>query len=90
MFYAIQVKYLGPTKTKRPRFKAWCPRGSVTIDASPDLEPWENMQNAAIALTEQLGWDYEFWGGTLPNGDMVWVMEDSRFGGEELEKLKTY
>jgi hypothetical protein len=29
---AIQTKYLGPTNTKGSRIKAWCERGSVTVD----------------------------------------------------------
>jgi len=34
---AIQTKYLGPTNTKGARIRAWCERGSITVDYTHGL-----------------------------------------------------
>lgn len=76
---AIQVKYLAPTNTKGSRFKAFCSGGSITRSRDYELEVNDNMANVAWELANKLGWSGEFRGGTLPNGDMVWVMGNENY-----------
>jgi hypothetical protein len=75
---AIQVKYLAPTNTKGSRYKAFIGDGiSLTIDQDYSLDYPENMMLAAKMLAQKLEWKGEFVGGTLPNGDMVFIMKKS-------------
>ena len=72
---AIQVKVLAPTDTKGSRIKAWSFSGeSITLARDYSSELSEDMYRAAVQLAKKLEWKNVFRGGTLPNGDMVWVL----------------
>lgn len=47
---AIQTKYLGPTNTKGARIRAWCERGSTTVNYTHDLSTEEEHDRAMKAL----------------------------------------
>ena len=49
---AITVKYIGPTNTKGSRFKAFCQRGSKTIDYPHEGSHAERHWKAASALIQ--------------------------------------
>ena len=70
---AIQIKYLGPTDTKRHTYKAVCAGGSYTHHWDYAQGEDGNALTAAELLVEKMGWDdIEITGmGTLPNGDYV-------------------
>lgn len=71
----IQVKYLGPTNTRGSRLKAFCYGGSITkpIDNARTID--HNAKIVAFELASQLKWSGAYVGGTLPNGDRVFVNE---------------
>ena len=71
---AIEVKYLGPKDKTGSRIKAICDGGTLIKPFDYELEIEQNMAQAAWELAKKLGWKGEFRGGTLPNGNMVWVL----------------
>lgn len=72
---AIQVKVLAATDHKGTRIKAWSYSGiSITRGRDYEYDIDKDMANAAWDLAKKLEWTGEFRGGTLPNGDMVWVI----------------
>ena len=74
---AIQVKYLEPTNHRGSRYKAFTgERISLTIDVVCSFDYPENMALVAKMLAQKLEWKGEFVGGTLPNGDMVFIMKN--------------
>jgi len=73
---AIQATYLGPTNTKPSRVKVWA-YGCKPLIESFDHEQNFDWQSRAMAerYAAMLGWDYgRLHGGTLPNGDNVFVL----------------
>lgn len=50
MMQAILTKYLRPGKSRGSRIKAWCARGSITIDYPHHLPRDERFAEAAKAL----------------------------------------
>lgn len=77
---AIVVKYHGPTNTKGSRYSAQAegvPRIYMSKDYS--LNSDECMHEAAKKLCAKMGWKGTLIEGTLPNGDSVFVFEDSAF-----------
>lgn len=50
---AILTKYLRPGTVRGSRIKAWCARGSITIDYPHDLPRDERFAAAARALVEK-------------------------------------
>ncbi len=77
---AIQVKLLPATDTQPVRLKAWSFSGeSITRPLNQEYEAYDDSANIAWELAKELKWKGEFRGGTLPNGDMVWVMGTSYF-----------
>lgn len=78
---AIQTRYLGPTNTRGSRIKAWCSAGSITIAYPHDLSGDAVHRKAALKLLDKLEWFDAFYGlilgGTLPNGDMCFVFNNS-------------
>lgn len=81
MTQAILVKYHGPTNTKGARISATCAAGRLTVALNHGVDANENCALAAEALVHKLGWTADqgkgfegVWvGGTLPNGDVVFV-----------------
>jgi hypothetical protein len=67
---AIQTKYIGPSKTKGSRIKAWCDAGSVTIPYPHEFSGMACHLQAARALQIKMGWigkNYgQLIGGALP------------------------
>jgi hypothetical protein len=78
---AIQTRYLGPTNSRGSRIKAWCAAGSVTIGYPHELSDDAVHRAAAKKLVEKLDWSEALYGallgGTLPNGDMCFVFNNS-------------
>lgn len=72
---AILVKFIGPTDTKPARLKASCAGGSVTIGYhSIDEGQGDKSLYAARMLCIKMDWHaHTLVGGTLPNGDDVFV-----------------
>ena len=83
---AIQTKYLPATNLKGSRIKAWCERGSITIDYPHELSGAEVHRAAVHALiarfvkedairygTQRNPWDTPFVTGGLPGGDYCHV-----------------
>lgn len=71
MRQAILTKYLAPTATKGARVKAWCARGSVTVNWDHGLDGEHNHINACEALRDKMEWRYRpmpCHGGALPDG----------------------
>ena len=73
---AIQVRYIGPTKTLGSRWKAWVFGGaSVTLPYDYAMNSEENARCAAHALAAKLAWRSPITGsGGLPNGDYVFTI----------------
>lgn len=78
MRQAITTKYLPLTNHKYARIKAKAYAGSITIEWDDELGIYANHAKAAQKLFEKLGWDSNaiIVGGTLPNGDCVYVIID--------------
>lgn len=85
-YQAIQTKYLCPTNTKGPRYKAWCQRGSIVVSADPALNIDNNHINARKALIAKFikedivkygsstnPWDCEYIMAYLPDGSACHV-----------------
>ena len=70
----ITVKYLGPTNTKRSRYKATHTGNytSVTLSVDYSLNTEGNCIAAAKALAEKLNWQVSYVGGHTSDG-MVFV-----------------
>lgn len=77
---AIQVKVLPATNTKGTRLKAFVYGGqSLTQGRDYSYEIIVDAANVAHALACKLGWTVGFVGGTLPNGDWVFVAESGTY-----------
>ena len=75
---AILVKYLPCTNHKPARVKVIVHRSlSITVSVSEYGSNDEARLEAAKALAESLDWRGKYVKGTLPNGDTVFVAEDS-------------
>lgn len=75
---AILVKYLAFTNHKPARVKAIVHRSlSITVSVSEYGSNDEARLEAAKALAESLCWRGKYIKGTLPNGDTVFVEEDT-------------
>lgn len=75
---AILVKYLPFTNSKPARVKAIVHRSlSITVSVSEYGSNDEARLAAAQALAENLSWRGKYIKGTLPNGDTVFVEEDT-------------
>lgn len=71
---AIQTRYLGPTDNKGARIKVEAEGcGSIQRPYDDALSLEENHQAAMMAFALNLGWNYDWVGGSLPNGDFAWV-----------------
>jgi hypothetical protein len=73
---AIQTKFLGPTNSRGSRVKAFAAAGSVTISWDPRLNPERNHKAAAEIFANRMNWEGTWNAGTLPNGDMVFVVTE--------------
>lgn len=71
---AIQVKYLSATNHRGARLKAFVGTDSVTISRDYNLDIADNETKAAEMLAQKLSWAGEFIRGSLPNGDVVYVI----------------
>lgn len=71
---AIQVKYLSATNHRGVRLKAFVNADSVTISRDYSLDLAGNEAKAAEMLAQKLWWTGEFIRGTLPNGEVVYVI----------------
>ena len=75
---AIQVKYLPATNFKPTRLKAWVQgNNSVTQSKSYELSDYDNACEVAYSLALKLNWNCKFRGGSIPNGDYVFVIVES-------------
>ena len=75
---AILVKYLPFTTHKPSRVKAIVHRKlSITVSVSEYSSNDEARLAAAKAIAESLCWRGKYIKGTLPNGDTVFVEEDT-------------
>lgn len=75
---AILVKYLPFTDHKPARVKAIVHRSlSITVSVSEYSSNDEARLAAAKAMAENLNWRGKYIKGTLPNGDTVFVNEDT-------------
>lgn len=70
---AIQTRYFGPTNKLGSRIKAVAQGGSIILSYEPGKNGASNHLAAAEALAKKLGWQGIYVGGTLPNGDQVFV-----------------
>ena len=74
---AIQTKYIAPTVHKPARVKAFAEGGSsLTILWDDSFDTNVNHLIVAERLAKSLNWPGKYTGGTLENGDMVWVIEN--------------
>jgi hypothetical protein len=75
---AFHTRYLGPTNVRGSRIKASAAAGSQTVSYDHALNLEENHKAAAEAFQQKLGWTGQYYGtlqgGSLANGDYVWVM----------------
>ena len=75
---AILVKYLPFTNHKPARVKAIVHRSlSVTVSVSEYASNDEARLAVAKAIAESLCWRGKYIKGTLPNGDVIFVEEDT-------------
>ena len=72
---AIQTRYLSSTKTLGARIKAFSQARSVTINYPYELYGQAAHRAAALALADKYGWEDQYLGGQLPNGDYVFVAD---------------
>jgi hypothetical protein len=72
---AIQTRYLAPTNTLGARIKAWAQAGSITIPYPHELSGQAVHRLAALSLADKYGWEDQYLGGQLPNGDYVFVAD---------------
>ena len=75
---AIQVKWHAPSNTRSARYTAEAPAGKVTvklgnIPAGTGVDA--GFRYAAETLCRKMQWDGELLGGTLANGDQVFVFD---------------
>ena len=75
---AITVKFLGPTNTRGPRWKATCAAASRTYDQADNLGRDANAACAAMQLCSELQWSGQWHGGVVASGDYVFVQPDDR------------
>ena len=71
---AIQVKYLSATNHRGARLKAFVGADSITISRDYSLDMADNETKVAEMLAQKLWWTGEFIRGSLPNGDVVFVI----------------
>jgi hypothetical protein len=72
---AIQTRYYGPTNTRGARIKAWAEGvKSIYIPYPYESDAFSGAAEAATQLAKKYGWTNDLVGGTLPNGDNVFVM----------------
>lgn len=74
---AILTKYHGPTNVKGSRISATCDAGRIVVSYDHALNGDGNHAAAAKALAIKLGWNGDYIGGTLPNGDHAWIATES-------------
>lgn len=75
---AITVKYLAPTNTKGPRYKARCAAGTIIVNGSDKYTDY-NYRKAAKELCKKLNWDCDMVGGTAYDGTEVFVLKFGEF-----------
>lgn len=76
---AITVKYLPQTEKKPARLKAVAAGGhSLTVSYNSEEDNGNAFTPLAKALADKLEWHGTWAGGTLPNGDIVYVLVDDR------------
>ena len=75
---AITTKFLPPTNVRGSRVKATAQAGSVILNWDHALNPDGNHRAAAEAFARKFGWHGEWIAGGLYNGDMIWVLNDTR------------
>ena len=74
---AIQLKYLPATDHQPSRLKAWINGGtSYTQPLQYSLDD-HGASECVYNLALKLGWNCKFVGGTLPNGNMAFVIVES-------------
>lgn len=71
---AIQVKYLSVTNQRGARLKAFVGADSVIINRNYEVDIDVDEAKAAEMLAHKLQWTGEFIRGTLPNGNIVFVI----------------
>jgi hypothetical protein len=71
---AIQTKFLGPTNSRGSRVKAFASAGSLVMGWDHRLNPEQNHRAAAEIFANRMNWIGSYAAGTLPNGDMVFVL----------------
>lgn len=76
LFQAIETKYRGPTNTKGSRILAKASAGAVIVPYDHGLDLPQNHYAAAIALRDKLKWGHKITGGSLDDGNYVWVLKE--------------
>lgn len=80
---AIQVKYLPATNFKPTRLKAWIEGNNSVIQSKIyELSDYDNACEVAYSLALQLNLNCKFKGGSIPNGDYVFVIVESNCPNE--------
>lgn len=75
MRQAIITKFHGPTNTKGDRIKASAAAGYIWHEWNWELNQEGNHRQAMVKLVEKLGWQGEWIGGGMPDGNSCcWIM----------------
>lgn len=82
---AILVKTFGPSANRGARIKAIAGAGSITVSRHDLIEGIDldsiSLDKATLLVAQKLakkfGWIGTYYGGTLPNGDRVFVSAES-------------
>lgn len=69
MRQAIVTKWLAPTNHRGSRVKAYAQAGSLTVHWDYALDVPENHRRAAMAFAAKYGWEGEWVGGAMPDGN---------------------
>jgi hypothetical protein len=73
---AIETKILGPTDYKPTRIRATTASGITIVrsrDQQTDISLEDDSKRVAMELAKTLGWETSWIGGTIKNGNIVWV-----------------
>jgi hypothetical protein len=82
---AIVTSYRSPTNTVGARILAKATAKRITVPYEYGLSVEKNQCRAAETLAKKMGWAGRWHGGTLPNGDVVFVWVG---GGEGTFEVK--
>ena len=77
---AITTKYLPATNTKPSRIVASAQAGRLIVSCDGNYGTMTGHEHAARAFAEKFGWHGQWVGGSVRNGDSVWVCVDQRNG----------